>query len=40
LIETSVKEKQKWNRTDGLENNWWVYSELPEQLARLAPKAP
>jgi hypothetical protein len=39
LIETSVKEQQKWNRTDGLENNWWVYSELPEKLARLAPRA-
>ena len=38
LIETSVKEQQKWHRTDGLENNWWVYSELPDQLARLTPK--
>jgi len=40
LIETSIKEEQKWNRTDGLENNWWVSSELPEQLARLVPNSP
>jgi hypothetical protein len=40
LIETPIKEQQKWHRTEGLSNDWWVYSELSKQLARLTPKAP
>ena len=40
LIESRVKEQQKWHRSDGLGNDWWVRSEITKQLARLTPKTP
>jgi len=40
LVEMPIREEQKWRRSDGLGNDWWVESEISKQLAALTPATP